>query len=377
MKRSPFTAGLLGALLALAWAGPARADRVVLLPAGGPAELEVREEVEQALVSAIFAAGHEAVSESRAIDVAQDAEPPSTANEMKAVAEMQNAEWVVVPRVTAMRGQYRLHLRAGYAPVPRVEEIEVVVLEANEEERLRDVMSSLLRPEGLGDDAVRLTEPPDDGEGGEETVEEPDEGTEDDEEARRRAEEEERRRQEFLAREEQRREEQRRREQEAWENRERYGERSPWMFNVGLDVRPIVASQEVIVDGEDRSGGVLGGLSLRIGRSFEGVPGFELRGVLDLVTGASSGFGVGAGAVYLFSPWSDAPVFIGPGVELGMFQFVTGNTVPSFMVRGGPVGVWRATEDLYLEASLPELQVLTANGGVVTLGLSVRGGFRF
>lgn len=378
MKRLPFTASTLTLLLLLAPAASARADRVVLLPAGGTAEEELRQDVEQALVGAIFAVGQEAVSEARALDVTHEAEPPSTANEMRAVAEMQNAQWVVVPTVTPLRGQYRLHLRVGYAAVPRVEEIEVLVLQDNEESRLRDVMGALLRPEGLGDDAVRLTEPPGEG-GGDQGPQDDTEDVEgaDDEEARRRAEEEERRREEFLERERRVQEEERRLAQEAWEARERYGERSPWMFNVGMDVRPIVAHQEVIVDGEDRGGGVLGGLSLRLGRSFQQVPGLELRGVLDLTTGASSGFGLGAGAVYLFSPWAETPVFIGPGVEVGVFQFVTGNTVPSLFVRGGPVGVWRATEDLYIEASLPELQVLTANGGVVTLGLSVRGGFRF
>ena len=352
----------------------ARADRVVLLPPSGTAEVETLDEIEERLAGAIVAVGHEAVTDSAA--VGPDAPPPpETANEMKAVAEMQNAGWVVVPRVTPLPGQYRLHLRVGQAAGPRVEEIEVIVLQANEEERLRDVLGAMLRPEGLGDDAVRLTEPQDGP-----TVQPPP----DDEEARRREEEErarleaeERARQEFEEREAQRRAEEERRAEEAWEARERYGDRGPWMFNVGLDLRPVIAHQEVIVEGEDRGGGVLGGVSIRGGRSFEGLRGFELRVAADFTTGASSGFGLAAGAVYLFAPFEDTPVFIGAGVEAGWFQFTTGNSVASFMGRVAPVVVWRATEGLYFEAALPELMLLTANGGVGTLGLSIRGGTRF
>lgn len=355
----------------------ARADRVVLLPPSGTAEVETLDEIEERLAGAIVAVGHEAVTDSAA--VGPDAPPPpETANEMKAVAEMQNAGWVVVPRVTPLPGQYRLHLRVGQAAGPRVEEIEVIVLHSNEEERLRDVLGAMLRPEGLGEDAVRLTEPQD----GATTTTPPD--GEDADSARRREEEErarleaeERARQEFEEREAQRRAEEERRAEEAWEARERYGDRGPWMFNVGLDLRPVIAHQEVIVEGEDRGGGVLGGVSIRGGRSFEGLRGFELRVAADFTTGASSGFGLAAGAVYLFAPFEDTPVFIGAGVEAGWFQFTTGNSVASFMGRVAPVVVWRATEGLYFEAALPELMLLTANGGVGTLGLSIRGGTRF
>ncbi len=373
MNRLLFTWGLLGAL---AWAPVASADRVVLLPPSGTAQQEELDRVEEALADAIVALGHEAVTEAGALGVAEDAPPPETANEMQGVAEMQNAQYVVVPRITALPGQYSLFLRVGYAPAPRVEEIEVSVVTANEAERLRDVMGALLRPEGLGEDAVRLTEPEDapDTAADEAAAEEEARRRE---EERARREEEERAREEFQARERERQQEERRRAQEAWEAREQYGERGLWLFQVGLDLRAIVAHQEVVVDGEDRGGGALGGLSLRLGRAFPDVPGLELRAALDLTTGASSGFGLAAGGVYLYSPFEDIPLFFGGGIEAGYFQFVTGNRVASFLVRASGVAVYRATEALYLEVAIPEVMLLTGNGGVGTLGLSVRGGMRF
>lgn len=375
MRRLVFTSTLV--LLAGA-TSVARADRVVLLPPSGTAEVETLDEIEERLAAAIVAVGHEAVTDSAAVGPSAPP-PPETANEMRAVAEMQTAGWVVVPRVTPLPGQYRLHLRVGQAAGPRVEEIEVIVLHANEDERLRDVLGAMLRPEGLGDDAVRLTEPQDGA-----TVPPPGDVAAAEEEARRREEEErarleaeEQARRQFEEREAQRRAEEERRREEAWKARERYGDRGPWMLNVGLDLRPVIAHQEVIVEGQDVGGGVLGGVSVRGGRSFEGLRGFELRVAADFTTGASSGLGLAAGAVYLFAPFEETPVFIGAGVEAGWFQFTTGNPVASFMARVAPMVVWRATEGLYFEAALPELMLLTANGGVGTLGLSIRGGTRF
>lgn len=376
MQRLLFTCGLLAAL---GLSATAQADRVVLLTPSGTAEEEKLHAVEEALADAIVAVGHEALTEAGALDVTRAAPPPETANEMRGVAEMQGAQYVVVPRVTALPGQYRLYLRVGYAATPRVEEIEVNVLESEEAERLRDVMGAMLRPEGLGEDAVRLTAPVDgpDAQPDEASAEDEAERLRREEEERARAEEEASARQEFLERERERAEEERQRAEERWEARERYGERAPWMFQVGVDLRAIIAHRAVIVDGQDRGGGALGGLSLRLGRAIPQVPGLEARAAFDMTTGAASGFALAAGAVYLYSPFEDVPVFVGAGAEAGWFQFVTGTRAASFLVRGGPVAAWRPTDELYLEAALPELMLLTANGGVGTLGLSIRGGIRF
>jgi len=373
MKRQLFTIGFL--FLSL-MSSTVRAERVVLLPPRGEAPQERLDAIEEAIAAAIAAVGHGRVTES---GVSLDSEPPSTANEMRAIAEMQNAQYLVVTRVTLQSGGYVLFLRVGYAPAGRVEELQVEVQDADQAARLRLVMAAILRPDGLGEDAVRLTE----GSGTEPVSDEEARRRQEEEaqraaaEAQRRQEEEARQRGEVEARERERLEEARRRRQQEWAERERYGQRAPWMFSVGLDLRPLIAHREIIIDGQDRGGGVLGGFSLRLGHSFGGLPGFELRGAFDIVTGASSGFVLAGGAVYLASPFRNAPVFIGGGIETGLFQFLSGNTVPSFMVRASPVIVWRATDNIYVEGALPELMLLTANGGAASLGLSVRAGLRF
>jgi hypothetical protein len=71
------------------------------------------------------------------------------------------------------------------------------------------------------------------------------------------------------------------------------------------------------------------------------------------------------------------PLQLGAGVDLGFFHGLTGNRVPSFMVRAGALVAYHATRSLYLEAQLPEITVLSANGGAVSLGFSIRAGTHF
>jgi hypothetical protein len=354
---------LAAGLSLLAVAAPAKADRVVLLPPDGSDEQERLDDIEEALAVAILAVGHEAVTERAPVG---DAPAPETANEMRAIAELQGAQYLVHPRVTTLHDSYRLALRVGYAPEGRVEQLEVLVYEANEAERLQEVFAALLRPAGVGDDAVRLTaDPPPPGAGSAEA------DPAADAEAERRREEEEARQREFLAREQERAEAEARTEEEAFAARERYGTPKLWMVSLGLDFRPVIAHPT------DRAGGVLGSLSVRAGRGFTEVPGLEARVALDIVTGAASGFVLAGGAVYMFSPFAYVPLHIGATVELGLFQALSGNRVPSFMVRASPVVAWRPFGQFYLEGALPEIQIYTAHGGIMTLGLSVRGGFRF
>jgi hypothetical protein len=345
--------------LALVTPSAAYADRVVLMSVGGEAPEELRDDVADALQVAIGAAGHASATETGA---ATDAPPPTTAAEMRAVADVHQAMYVVYAAVAPLRGGYALHLRVGYAPETRLEELHVEVAADGQASRLADVLTAMLRPAGVGDDAVRLTEvtiadlptaAPD-------PVADP--GPSD---AEREA------REEFLRREEEREAQERLAEEQRWENRERYGQRKPMMLSVGVDLRPILSHPS------GRTGGVLGGLSARLGHALSFLPGLEIRGVFDLVTGATSGFALGGGAVFLASLFDETPVFIGGGLELGLFQALSGNRVPAFMIRGGVVAAFRPFENVYFEASLPELQVLTSNEGVITLGVSVRGGFRF
>ena len=69
-------------------------------------------------------------------------------------------------------------------------------------------------------------------------------------------------------------------------------------------------------------------------------------------------------------------MYLGGGVELGMHKATTGNDVAQLMVRGGPVVAWNPIGDLYVEA-VPEMQYLSANDGAITLGVSLRAGWRF
>jgi hypothetical protein len=356
---------VLAAVLLVAWSATAHADRVVLLPPYGDADQERLDDLEEVLAAAILASGHTALTERAAAD---NASPPETANEMRAIAEMQSAQYLVVARVSFMHDSYRIAFRVGYAPQGRVEELEALVYDANQADRLREILIAMLRPEGVGEDAARLTEDP------------PAPGTTGnaEEEARRRAEEEARRREEeerarreFQEREEARRRAEEEAEEREWDEREQYGVEKQWMLSGGFDFRPIIAYDNA------RDGGVLWGFSIRGGRSFAEVPGFEIRAALDLVLGASNGFAVAGGAAYLFSPFTDVPLHFGLSVELGLYQALSGNRVPSFMFRGAPTVAWRVTDQFYLEAAVLEIQVYSAHGGVATLGGSARAGFRF
>lgn len=356
----------LAAALLSGWAATAHADRVVLLPPYGDDDQERLDDLEETLAAAILASGHTALTER---STPEDAAPPETANEMRAIAEMQQAQYLVVARVSSfMHDSYRIAFRVGYAPQGRVEELEALVYTANQADRLREILIAMLRPEGVGEDAARLTEDP----------AAPGTTGNAEEEARRRAEEEARRREEeeraraeFQAREEARRRAEEEAEEREWDEREQYGVEKQWMLSGGFDFRPIIAYDNA------RDGGILWGFSIRGGRSFAEVPGFEIRAAIDLVLGASNGFAIAGGAAYLFSPFTDIPLHFGLSVELGLFQALSGNRVPSFMFRGAPTVAWRVTDQFYLEAAVFEIQVYSAHGGVATLGGSARAGFRF
>lgn len=359
-----FTVVVLGAL---ASASIAHADRVVILrPAGtegSNASQELIDDIEDALSEAVVDLGHEAVAE-RPVQGEQPP-PPETANEMRGIAEVQGAQWVIVPRVTqASETRYTIFFRVGYAPATRVEELEAPVTIARQNDRLRQILEVMLRAEGMGEDALRLQS--EDG-----TVPAGDDAE------RRRLEEEQRRleeeaRRSYEERERQRREADARRRREAWESRERYGQRGgPWMLQAGVGIWPLIAHDST------RDGGALWAIELRGGRAIEALPGLEIRAGLDIMSGASSGFALYGGAVLLMTFWKDAPVFLGPQMDIGYHQTLTGNRVPSLMMRASGTAVWRIQEHVFVEASVPEILALTGHGGVVGLGFSLRGGYRF
>ncbi|MEM9075262.1 MAG: hypothetical protein AAGE52_42590, partial [Myxococcota bacterium] len=255
--------------------------------------------VEDAVADAVRALSHEALTESGGIDMEAN-ELPETANDMRAIAELQQADWVVVP-IVHDHGEraYYVTLRVGYAPLTRVEELDAEVRRTHEADRLRAILQAMLRPEGVGEDGLALAG--EDAEGRRlETL--------GDEEARREAEEQARLEAEEQARleaEEQARleaearaaEEAAQREAQAFENRDRYGNADGLThLQAGVSLRPLVAS------GGD--GGVLGTFTVRVGRGFEGINGLELRGGFDVFYGTASGFSFFLGGAYLFSPFA-------------------------------------------------------------------------
>lgn len=381
--RSPFSANLrhlltiVGAVSVLA-ASTAHADRVVVLRASGDADTVRLGAIEEAVSAGVRALAHEVVSAPGG-----GGPPPQTAEDLRAVAQAQRAEWVIVPIVhDSSPDAYWVTLRVGFAPAVRVQELDAEVRRIRERPRLQELLQVLIRPEGLSEDGLALA--------GFDTVgrdEEQASGRDAEERARREAEEAAARAAEDAAvREAAQRAADAEREAreaeeaeaaaeaerlagEAFAARDRYGVADGlWMVQAGLGLRPIARSV-----GE---GGLLGTLELRGGRGFESLPGLELRAGVELVFGAASAFAVHIGGVYLASPFT-TPIHLGASVEAGLFQAITGNRVPSFSGRVSAVVAWNPGGSIYLELSLPEVQYLSANGGVLALGVSARLGTRF
>jgi hypothetical protein len=388
-RRSRLRVALRAALaaLALALAAPtaARADDVALLPVDGRADEARLEQVERLAGEILTEQGH------RLVPPSESSVPrPPTSAQMAAIAEGSGALYVVAAEVEPLRAQYRLHVHVYYRPAGRMEELVATVLEAEERERLSDILSAMVRRQGLGEDALRLTgEPADPDADAEARAREAREA----EEARRQREEEERREAEEAARreaEERRRleeareaeeaarreaeERRRQREREVWEARPRYGAEAPWMAQVVVGGRYAAALGDLPTGAQ--GGGGLFDLGVRLGRTFEGLEGFELRGGLDFRTGAFTALGVHVGAAWLGSFFVE-PIYIGLGGEIGAIFTLTGARDVGFSGQLSALFAWRPTERFYLEASLPELGVVTPGTGAVTIGASVRAGFRF
>lgn len=360
----------------LVWALPvlAQADRVVLYPVAGRADDARLREIEERMAAILREQGHTLVPP-------PTAERPDSSAGMENVAGATNAAYVVVAEVDPLRAQYRLHLAVYYQPTGRLEDLVATVLEAEERERLSDILSSMVRREGLGEDALRLTgvAPPDAPPG--ETEEE---------RLRREAEEAARREEEERARREAEEAERRRREAEsAWASRPQYGSDGHWMLQ--LQVGGAYAARLGGLPGAVQNDGGLLDVGARLGRSFDGIDGFELRGGFDVITGSFAGpvtsdgsapsvgftaLALHAGAAWLGSFFVE-PIYIGLGGEIGVVFALTGARNVGFSGRASALFAWRPTEHVVLEASIPEIGVLTPGSGLFSIGASVRAGYRF
>jgi hypothetical protein len=375
-QRSRFIAWTI-ALLALFAPAIASADRIVLYPVDGRADQERLEQIEERNLSLLEEQGHSLTSPT----VAQR---PRGSAAFEAAASGANAQYVIFAEVDPLRAQYRLHIEVYYRPSGRTEELVATVLEAEERERLSDILSSMVRREGLGEDAIRLTGegepdgPPPEVPAGETEEErlrrEAEEAARREEAARAQAEEE----REAREREERERQEASQREadsQRAWNARPRYETDGHWMLQIGGGGRYgflIGSSGNPMAE----SGVGLGDVMVRVGRTFDGIEGFELRGGVDFTGGGLYGLGIHVGAAYLGSFFVE-PVYIGVGGEIGVIFTFTGARDVGFSGRVGALFAWRPAEHFMIEASVPELGILSPGAGLVTIGGTVRASYRF
>jgi hypothetical protein len=363
MNRHLFTIPFFAAAVLL-WASAASADRVVVLPPQGDAPQERLDHIEEQLFAAVRAAGHEPLSERGMAGAPAEPGPlPESGNELRAIAELQGAEWSVAPRVTSSGSRaYWLELRVGYAPETRLETLETEVRLSRETARLAEVLDALLRPEGVNGRAEDLA-------GEDEAARQAEEAAEEDEPEP----------QPEPVDEDGSPDEERERikkgplpelDEPLLPSDPRYGDGGSLHLQVGYGLRPIVKHSDRAL------GGMAQAIEIKVGHSFDSLPGFELRAGFDGVFGDTSGFSLYGGAVYLMTPF-DVPLHLGAGAELGMHKATTGNDVAQFMARLSPVVSFRVVSDLYVEAALPELMYLSANDGALTVGGSVRVGWRF
>lgn len=374
---------ILALVAALGPAASARADAVALLPVTGDATQERAEEIEQLASEILREQGHRPAPPSQS----HVGENPTSA-QMEQVAAASNATYVVALDVEPLRAQYRLHVLVYYRPAGRLEELVATVLTAEERARISDILSSMVRREGLGEDALRLTgeEDPDlaarrEAEERARLEAEAAAAREAEEAARAEAEAEARRQAEEAARQEaealaSREEEERQRQLAAWNGRVQYGADAdaPWMAQLVIGGRYAALLGQLPAGAQ--GGGGLFDAGLRIGRTFEGLDGFELRGGLDFTTGAFTALGLHVGAAWLGSFFTD-PIFIGLGGEVGVIFTLTGARDVGFSGRASALIAWRPSARFYLEASLPEIGVVTPGSGAVTIGASLRAGYRF
>ena len=382
-RRSLLAAWLCAIVPIVLSAGTAHADQVVVMRAisavDANADPDLLDQVEDHIIEAIRAEGHEPTTEANALQVDSE-EIPQTAGEMAAIAGLANSRWALLPivRPSNVAGVYWLTLRVGFVDGPRLEELEGEVRPSREPQRITELVHVVLQEGGLTEEAMALA--------GEDRVAreiEAGERLSEEEEARRRAEEEAAREEEERRRQEE--EEARQRAEEeaaaaaaraeeearlAFENRDRYGVADGlWMVQAGLGWRPIVRSPQ-------GNGGMYGTLELRGGRGFESLPGFELRLGVELGFGDVTSFSAMAGAVYLHSPFA-IPLHIGAGLELGFLMPTSGNRTANFQGRVTAILSYNLTGAWYIEASLPEISYLSANEGVVSLGVAARFTARF
>jgi hypothetical protein len=363
----------------------AHADRVAFYPVGGRADDSRIEAVEESLAAILREQGH-------TLAPPASAARPTQSAAAAAAAAGANANYVVVADVDPLPGQYRLHVYCYYRPAGRMEEILVDVLLAQEQERLRDVIRSMVRPDGLGEDAVRLTgvmETPEQRAAREAEERRLREAAEAEQRTQQEAEEERRRRE---AEEAAQREEAERRTQEehdrelaanraqnAWNDRVRYGNDGTWMVQLttsGHYLGALTRTCAPTAPTSCQSGGGLFDIGARVGYRIAAVEGLEVRGGFDFITGTTTALDLRAGIAWLGSFFTE-PIYIGGMAELGAFFGLTGARNVMFVANLAPVIAWRPIPHLYIEIAAPQLGLLASSASALTIGGGLSVGYRF
>ena len=375
----------------------AHAEGVVLYPVMGSADHDALDEVEAALAASLVRVGHRRVNTPGGIRATR----PTTSAQMEGVVSSAGARYVVLAEIEPLPGQYRLHITVGHDG--HVEELLVNVLRAEEATRLDDVLRSMLRPEGLGADALRLSGVETDADRqAREAVErarlqaealleaelartEAERAAAAAEAERTRQSEAERAREaEAAAQAEAARAEAERATQAetAWANRPVLGHDGPWVVMAGVlggGLVPLGSSGPQPMGGTVRPPqGVLGvgAVQARAGYALAGTGGLELRAGVDVLFGGTSGLSLLAGASYQFTPFVEA-IHLGAVLELGVNFLFTGPRDVGFVARLSAIASFELAPHITLEVSLPELGIITNGPGALMFGASARVGYRF
>jgi len=389
-------------------AAPSRAlaEGVVLYPVEGSADADALDEVEAALAASLARVGHRRVNTPGGIRATR----PTTSAQMEGVGTAASARYIVLAEIETLPGQYRLHITVGHDG--HVEELLVNVLRAEEAARLDDVLRSMLRPNGLGDDAMRLSGVETDAdrqarEAAERARLQADElarreaaaraleaallrteaerAAAEAEAERTRQTEAERARQaeaEAAAAAAQTESERANQAQTAWSNRPVLGHDGPWVVMAGVlggGLVPLGNSGPQPVGGAVRPPqGVLGvgAVQARAAYALAGTGGLELRAGVDVLFGGTTGLNLLVGASYQFTPFVEA-IHINAMLELGVNFLFTGPRDAGFVARLSAIASFTLAPHISLEVSLPELGILTNGPGALMFGASARIGYRF
>jgi hypothetical protein len=364
--------------LALTTPSFALAETVELYPVGGTADAALLTSTQTHIRTAITGLGHTIVDGSGT--------RPTTTAEFTTAATAGHAVYVVLADIEPSPGHYHLHVWAFSVDAARVEELYVDILLDEEDARLHDILGSMLRPQGLADDALRLSaEETDEQRARREAAEAAARQAELDRlhqaeadaaaaaEAQRRADEAEAAR---VADEQRQQQEQAAREaaaaqQHTWDTRPLYGAGGAWMIQIGGEGGGASAlSSHTGVP----SGGPLGLIQARVGRMI--IEGLEVRAGADVFLGLASGMDLMLAATYQFTPFA-IPIHIGAIVDFGMSIAFQGPRDVGFVMRAGAVVSWMPVDHLYFEVALPQLGVMTNGIGEFLYGGALRVGYRF